>query len=78
MSTALIDSRIPASGASTRKTQLGIHASVVAPSAWPITIVGREIGETSTPCRKPSRLSSTVEIVAKIAVNNSTRTIKPG
>ena len=35
--------------------QLGTHASVVPPSACPITIVAREIGATSTPCRKPSR-----------------------
>ena len=66
------------SGASTRKMQLGTHASVAPPKAWPITIVGREIGATNTLCRKPSRRSSTVEIVAKIAVKSSTSVMKPG
>ena len=71
-------SRIPASGAIARKIAPCISASVVQPSAWPSTIVAREIGATSTPCRKPSRRSSTVEVVAKIAVNSSISTITPG
>src|SRR5690242_18340374 len=78
VSTAETLNVIPATGASTRKIQLGTQASVVLPSACPITIMEREIGATSTPWRKPSRLSSTVEIVAKIAVKSRTSTMKPG
>src|SRR5690606_2676616 len=38
----------------------------------------REIGATSTPCRKPSRRSSTIEIVEKMAVNSRIITSVPG
>ena len=69
---------IPASGAIARKIAPCINDSVVQPSAWPSTIVAREIGATSTPCRNPWRRSSTVDAVAKIAVNSSISTITPG
>ena len=42
------------------------------------TIDQRGIGATSTDCKKPSRRSSMIEIVAKIAVNSRISTSVPG
>ena len=48
------------------------------PSTLPSTIDQRGTGATSTPCKKPSRRSSMIEIVAKIAVNSRIITSVPG
>ena len=44
----------------------------------PSTIDQRGIGATSTDCRNPSRRSSMIEIVAKMAVNSRISTSVPG
>src|SRR5438067_698844 len=53
-------------------------ATAARPSAWPTTIAVRDTGATSTPCRKPECRSSTVEMVAKIAVKRRTSARMPG
>ncbi len=53
-------------------------AMAAPPRILPITIAHRGTGATSTPCKKPSRRSSMIEIVAKIAVNNRIITSVPG
>ena len=53
-------------------------ASTIPPVSLPITSANREMGATKTPCRKPSRRSSIIEIVEKIAVNIKINTAMPG
>jgi hypothetical protein len=70
--------RMPASGASARKTIPCSQASVAPPNTLPATIENRETGATSTPWRNPSWRSSMREMVEKIAAKRMTSTMVPG
>src|SRR6266404_7344565 len=68
---------MPTNGASNRNINPCTSASVVPPRILPSTSANRPTGATSTACRNPSRRSSMIEMVEKIAVNSSTSTIVP-
>ena len=53
-------------------------ASTVPPNTFPNTSDPRGTGETSTACKKPSRRSSMIEIVEKMAVKSKISTATPG
>jgi hypothetical protein len=69
---------MPDSGARARKTAPWSQARVAPPNTLPATMAAREIGATSTPCRKPTSRSSITEMVEKMAAKSSTSTIVPG
>ena len=58
--------------------QDGMFRSMVPPNTFPRTMTDLGTGAASTPCRNPSRRSSMIEIVEKIAVNITIRTATPG
>ena len=67
----------PASGAKIRSISPCIHPSVADPRILPSTRLVRGAGETSIESRKPSRRSSMIEIVEKIAENITVSTSVP-
>ena len=69
---------IPLSGASRQKSMPWSQARLAPPRILPSTMLDRGAGETRTDCRKPSRRSSMMEIVEKIAVKSRISTSVPG
>src|SRR2546426_7641414 len=67
------DSPMPASGANARITMPWIQASVAEPMILPSTRLVRDAGETSMESRNPSRRSSMIDMVEKIAENITVR-----
>ncbi len=67
----------PASGAKTRSISPCIHPNVADPKIFPSTKLVRGAGDTSIESKKPSRRSSMIEIVEKIAENITVSTRVP-
>ena len=68
----------PTHGAARQKIAACMAAKVIPPRHLPSTMAARETGATRTPCKKPSRRSSMIDTVEKIAVNSRISTTVPG
>jgi len=71
------ETETPASGANKRNRRPWIQARVAEPRIFPKTNAVRGAGETSIERRKPSRRSSMIDIVEKMAENITVRTNAP-
>src|SRR5437879_12389586 len=68
----------PTSGARKRSKIAWIIDNAVPPAIFPSAMLERGTGATITDWRKPSRRSSMIDIVEKIAVNSRIITTTPG